>query len=523
MVAAIAFESVVKLLAFLAVGAFVTWGLFDGPGDIFTRAAAPPRAAAAARPRPGPGSDSPASQWFALTLLSMLSVVLPAAPVPDDGRRERRRAARAARGLGVPAVPAADQPVRAADRPRRPAALRAAARRTPRPSCCRCRWPLGQPGLALFAFIGGLSAATGMIIVEAIAVSTMVCNDLVMPLLLRTRGFGARAGGDLAGCCWASGAVAIVACCCSATCTSAIAGEAYALVSIGLISFAAVAQFAPALLGGMYWKGGTRDGALAGLLPGFALWAYTLMLPSVAKSGWLRGRLRDRRARWASRLLQARAAARPDRPRQPDPCAVLEPAGQRRGLRRRVALAAAVGARGEPGARCSSTSSTRPPAAAPPARCSGAGAPRFGDLLRADRQAARRGAGASACSPTSRGSAASTSVDAMPADAQLVQFVETQLAGAIGSASARVDGRLGRRGGGARPRRRDAHPRRGVAAARLLARARGQVAFAAARHRRAARRQRAAQEPRPPEGRLHVLGDARAAHAADLDPRASPR
>ena len=65
-----------------------------------------------------------------------------------------------------------------------------------------------------------------------------------------------------------------------------LAGEAYALVSIGLISFAAVAQFAPAALGGMYWKGGTQRGALPGLLAGFALWAYTLMLPSIAKSGW---------------------------------------------------------------------------------------------------------------------------------------------------------------------------------------------------------------------------------------------
>jgi len=58
-------------------------------------------------------------------------------------------------------------------------------------------------------------------------------------------------------------------------------------VSIGLISFAAVAQFAPALLGGMFWKGGTRNGALAGLAAGAALWAYTLMLPSIAKSGWM--------------------------------------------------------------------------------------------------------------------------------------------------------------------------------------------------------------------------------------------
>ena len=64
------------------------------------------------------------------------------------------------------------------------------------------------------------------------------------------------------------------------------AGEAYALVSIGLISFAAVAQFAPAFLGGLYWKGGTRNGALAGLTAGFAVWLYTLLLPAFAKSGW---------------------------------------------------------------------------------------------------------------------------------------------------------------------------------------------------------------------------------------------
>jgi signal transduction histidine kinase len=66
-----------------------------------------------------------------------------------------------------------------------------------------------------------------------------------------------------------------------------VAGEAYALVSIGLISFAAVAQFAPVVIGGLFWKGGTRDGAQAGLAFGFVLWAYTLLLPSFAKSGWL--------------------------------------------------------------------------------------------------------------------------------------------------------------------------------------------------------------------------------------------
>ncbi len=145
----------------------------------------------------------------------------------------------------------------------------------------------GHEGLALLAFVGGLSAATGMVIVEAIAVSTMVCNDLVMPMLLRTRRFQAAAGSDLTGFLLGIRRAAIVAILLLGYLYYRLAGEAYALVGIGLISFAAVAQFAPAMLGGMYWKGGTRAGALAGLGAGFALWIYTLLLPSFAKSGWL--------------------------------------------------------------------------------------------------------------------------------------------------------------------------------------------------------------------------------------------
>ena len=115
--------------------------------------------------------------------------------------------------------------------------------------------------MALLAFVGGLSAATGMVIVEAIAVSTMVCNDLLMPLLLRTRRFSALGrGGDLTRLLLAIRRGAIVAILLLGYLYFQLAGEAYALVSIGLISFAAVAQFAPALLGGMYWKGGTRAG-----------------------------------------------------------------------------------------------------------------------------------------------------------------------------------------------------------------------------------------------------------------------
>ena len=86
-------------------------------------------------------------------------------------------------------------------------------------------------------------------------------------------GFGARAGGDLTRLLLNIRRAAIVAVLMLGYLYFRVAGEAYALVSIGLISFAAVAQFAPALLGGIYWRGGTRAGALGGLLGGFAVWA----------------------------------------------------------------------------------------------------------------------------------------------------------------------------------------------------------------------------------------------------------
>jgi Na+/proline symporter/signal transduction histidine kinase len=281
MVAAIAVESVVKLLAFLAVGAFVTWGLFEGPGDIFARAAARPDL----EPLLRLGGDSrfAGGQWFALTLLAMLSLFfLPRQfqmmVVENVDERHVRRAAWAfplyLLMINVFVLPIAlggllHEASGGSDAETFVLSLPLAA---------------GHPWLALVAFVGGLSAATGMIIVEAIAVSTMVCNDLVLPLLLRR---GAGLARDLTGTLLGIRRSVIVALLLLGYLYFRIAGEAYALVSIGLISFAAVAQFAPALLGGMYWKGGTRAGALAGLGAGFALWAYTLMLPSIAKSGWM--------------------------------------------------------------------------------------------------------------------------------------------------------------------------------------------------------------------------------------------
>ncbi len=284
MVAAIAFESIVKLAAFLAVGVFVVWGVFDGLGDLFARAAAVPELRRLLTL--GQGQPFAYEQWFALTLLSLLSVIfLPRQfqmmVVENVDERHLRRAAWvfplylllinlfvlpiALGGMLYFGTGAADAEGFVLTLP----------------------LAQGQHALALLVFIGGLSAATGMVIVEAIAVSTMVCNDLVMPLLLRARWLSSAGGGDLTRFLLNIRRAAIVLILLLGYVYFRLAGEAYALVSIGLISFAAVAQFAPALLGGMYWKGGTRAGALAGLLCGSAVWAYTLMLPSLAKSGWL--------------------------------------------------------------------------------------------------------------------------------------------------------------------------------------------------------------------------------------------
>ena len=284
MVAAIAFESLVKLLAFVAVGAFVVWGLFDGLGDLFARALARPDL----RRLLGFEQGQPYAhvQWFAMTLLSMLSVIfLPRqfqVMVVENVDEQHLRRAAWVFPLYLLLINLFVLPIALGG------LLHLGAGSNAEGFVLLLPLAGGHTALALLAFVGGLSAATGMVIVEAIAVSTMVCNDLLMPLLLRTRRFSALGrGGDLTRLLLAIRRGAIVAILLLGYLYFQLAGEAYALVSIGLISFAAVAQFAPALLGGMYWKGGTRAGALAGLLCGFGLWIYTLMLPSLAKSGWL--------------------------------------------------------------------------------------------------------------------------------------------------------------------------------------------------------------------------------------------
>jgi Na+/proline symporter/signal transduction histidine kinase len=284
MVAAIAFESVVKLVAFVAVGLFVTYGMYNGFGDIFGRVFED-EALTRLLTLSG-GSDAGYGGWFALVLLAMFAVIfLPrqfqVTVVENVNEQHLRRA--------VWLFPFYLFLINIFVLPIAFGGLMHFGPGTVDPDTYVLKLPLseGQQALALFAFIGGLSAATGMVIVETIAVSTMICNDLVMPLLLRSKRFGGAQRPDLTGLLLGIRRGAIVIVILLGYLYFRLVGEAHALVSIGLISFAAVAQFAPTMLGGMYWRGGTRAGALAGLLAGFSVWAYTLMLPSVAKSGWI--------------------------------------------------------------------------------------------------------------------------------------------------------------------------------------------------------------------------------------------
>ena len=284
MVAAIAFESVIKLVAFLAVGIFVTYGLFNGFSDIFSQAHA--NEALAGLLNFKQTSTYAYSQWFALLLLAMLSVIfLPrqfqVMVVENVDERYLKRA--------VWVFPLYLLLINIFVLPIALGGLLHFGVGKANPELFVLSLPLehGYTYLALLVFVGGLSASTGMVIVEAIAVSTMVCNDLVMPVLLRTKRFQERSSGDLTQLLLFIRRSAILGILLLGYLYFHLAGEAYALVSIGLISFAAVAQFAPAALGGMYWKGGTHTGVAVGLLLGFAFWAYTLMLPSLAKSGWV--------------------------------------------------------------------------------------------------------------------------------------------------------------------------------------------------------------------------------------------
>ena len=270
-VAAIAVEAVVKLFALVAVGIFVVISA-GGVGDIFTDV--PPEVITGADEIFGP-------RWAALMFVSATAVIcLPRQfHVTVVENADERNLATASWlfplylfGMCIFIVPIAVMGLKTM-----PAGSN--------PDLYVLTLPLahGQSELALLAFIGGFSSATSMVIVAAIAVSTMVSNHVVMPIALQFMSRGHEVSDDVRNLLITSRRVSIVVVLGLGFLYLQISGGSEALAAIGLVAFVGVAQFLPSLLGGIFWRGANRNGAIAGLSIGVVLWVYTLFLPSLGE------------------------------------------------------------------------------------------------------------------------------------------------------------------------------------------------------------------------------------------------
>lgn len=273
MVLAIAFESVIKLLAFLAVGLYVCYGIYDGFGDAYQQASRLPQLS-----EPLGRADWQLGFWTQTLLAALAVICLPrqfhVAVVESTSPRDLRRA-RWVFPLYLVLISLFVVPIATAGLARLPVGTAA--------DTYLLALPLanGHGLLSLAAYLGGFSAATSMVIVETIALSTMLSNEVVMPLLLRSRRLRLGERGDLSWLLKLIRRAAIVAIIAAAYLYYRLFTGLGTLSAIGLLSFAAVAQFAPSVIGGMVWRGGSYRGAVWGLLLGFGVWAYTLLLPAL--------------------------------------------------------------------------------------------------------------------------------------------------------------------------------------------------------------------------------------------------
>ncbi|MEP4194626.1 MAG: sensor histidine kinase [Aliishimia sp.] len=273
-VIAIAVEALVKLIALIAVGIFVVWGLGGGVAQTMARIDASEIGT----------WQMDRSRWVTLTFLAAAAFLcLPrmfqVLVVENDNDRQLAIAAWcfplylmlmslfvvpiAVMGLGL--LPGTN------------------------PDLYVLTLPLtqGQEQLAVLAFLGGFSSATAMVIVATLALSTMVSNHIVMPVWLSLNGEGATVSGDVRDVAILSRRLSVGLIIGLGYLYYRLSGGSGALAAMGLISFAGVAQFLPAVIGGIFWRGATQIGALAGLAFGFAVWMWALLLPSIGPNGIL--------------------------------------------------------------------------------------------------------------------------------------------------------------------------------------------------------------------------------------------
>ncbi|WP_137700009.1 ATP-binding protein [Marimonas lutisalis] len=267
-VMAIALEAVVKLFALLAVGVFVVWGLSGGIGPMLEQIDASEIGT----------WQIEGGRWAGLIFLSAAAFLsLPRmfqVLVVENDNEDHLKLASWAFPTYLMLMSLFVVPIAVVGLNRLPPEAN--------PDLFVLTVPLseGQTGLAMLSFLGGFSSATSMVIVAAIALSTMVSNHIVMPIWLRVAHGGAMVSGDVRNLVLLSRRLSIAAVLLLGYLYYRFSGGGAALAAIGLVSFAGVAQFLPAMLGGLFWRGATRLGALAGLMVGFAVWTWSMLLPS---------------------------------------------------------------------------------------------------------------------------------------------------------------------------------------------------------------------------------------------------
>ncbi|MFE8073076.1 PAS-domain containing protein [Marinobacteraceae bacterium S3BR75-40.1] len=278
LIQAVAFESVVKFVAFIVVGLFVTYGLFEGFGDLAHRVR---QIDSVSNLSAGPVHWGP---FLTQTLVAMFAVVcLPRqfhVMVVENIDHRDFGAARWTMAVLLLVASAFVLPIAGGG-------VVAFGANPANSDILVLSLPLmnGADWLAVLAFLGGGSAATAMVIVCCVALATMVSNEIVVPGLLRLLRRRMARRQDLTTLLLMIRRLTVILILLTAYAFYRLAGSEYSLTAFGLLSFAAAAQFGPALVGGVVWRKANRQGALVGLGAGFALWCYTLLLPTLVNTG----------------------------------------------------------------------------------------------------------------------------------------------------------------------------------------------------------------------------------------------
>ncbi|MDA8414771.1 MAG: SpoIIE family protein phosphatase [Desulfobacteraceae bacterium] len=281
LVAAVAFESLVKLISLLGVGIFVTYQLFDGFSDIFTRFQTLYPEKFNQLFTLGASSGGPAAiPSFTMLFLSMGAIMLlprqfHVMVIENSDERHITKA--------MWLFPVYLFLINLFIMPIALGGILSTGSSTGADFFV-ISVPLttGHSGIAVLAFLGGLSAAAGMVIVESVAISTMLLNHIFMPIIVR---FTPQAWFPLLLINLKRLGIFLVIF--LGYFYYLVVGDSFMLVNMGMISFSAAAQFLPAMLGALYWRRGNKAGAITGILLGFLTWLYTLLIPSFSHSGWI--------------------------------------------------------------------------------------------------------------------------------------------------------------------------------------------------------------------------------------------